>query len=355
MSRLIRKQGILIALAVGLLLAPGGARSAPKDGKDKPAAAAKKPAASAKNDDNAKLEVEFPDYTPGEGVSGTIKSVGSDSMLNLMTAFAEGFIERYPNVKKEIEGKGSATAPTALIAGTAIFGPMSREMKSAEIDEFEKKFGYKPSNFPAAIDMLAVFVHKDNPITGLSLKQIDAVFSKSRKGGAPKELTTWGDLGLKGEWANKPIRLYGRDSASGTYGYFKEHALFKGDFKDSVKEQPGSSAVVQKIAADKFAIGYSGIGYATTGVRAVPLASEDGEAFVPAQKEFGYDGTYPLSRDLLIYLNHEPKSELDPLRREFIRYVFSKQGQLDVVKEGYLPLVDAAVREESLKSLGIEP
>src|SRR5882762_1875469 len=193
----------------------------------------------------------------------------------------------YPNVEVEIEGKGSTTAPPALIAGTAHFGPMSRPMKQAEIDKFEEKFGYKPVGLPTSIDMLAVYVHKDNPLKSLTMQQVDAIYSRTRKAGYEKDITTWGDLGLEGEWADKPISLYGRNSASGTYGFFKEHVLLNGDYKDSVKEQPGSSAVVQGVASDKFAMGYSGIGYKTADVRAVPLA-RSGNKFVPADAANAY-------------------------------------------------------------------
>jgi phosphate transport system substrate-binding protein len=300
-----------------------------------------------------KVDPALPTYTPVQGVSGSLKSVGSDTMNNEMTLWAEGFLSFYPNVSIEIEGKGSTTAPTALIAGTSQFGPMSREMKAKEVDEFEKKYGYKPTPLATSIDMLAVYVHKDNPIAqkGLTLQQVDAIFSKSRKGGSNSDIRTWGDLGLTGEWANKPISLYGRNSASGTYGYFKDVALFGGDYKDSVKEQPGSSSVVQSVASDKFGIGYSGIGYMTADVRAVPLAGASGPA-VAATPDNAYSGEYPLSRFLLMYVNHRPGSQLDPLRREFIKYVFSQQGQSDVVKDGYFP-VTKFVADEQLKAVGI--
>jgi phosphate transport system substrate-binding protein len=300
-----------------------------------------------------RVDPALPTYTPVQGVSGSLKSVGSDTMNNEMTLWAEGFLSFYPNVSIEIEGKGSTTAPTALIAGTSQFGPMSREMKAKEVDEFEKKYGYKPTPLATSIDMLAVYVHKDNPIAqkGLTLQQVDAIFSKSRKGGSNSDIRTWGDLGLTGEWANKPISLYGRNSASGTYGYFKDVALFGGDYKDSVKEQPGSSSVVQSVASDKFGIGYSGIGYMTADVRAVPLAGASGPA-VAATPDNAYSGEYPLSRFLLMYVNHRPGSQLDPLRREFIKYVFSQQGQSDVVKDGYFP-VTKFVADEQLKAVGI--
>ncbi len=300
-----------------------------------------------------KVDEKLPDYTPVEGVSGSIKSVGSDTLNNLMTLWAEGFKKMYPNVQIEIEGKGSSTAPPALIAGTATFGPMSREMKQAEIDEFEKKFGYKPVGLPTSIDMLAVYVNKDNPVKGLSLAQVDAIFSKTRKRGAAADITNWGQLGLAGEWASLPISLYGRNAASGTYGYFKEHTLAKGDYKDSVKEQPGSSAVVQGVASDKGGVGYSGIGYKTADVRAVPLAEADGATFVAAEPQNAYTGEYPLARPLLVYVNARPGAQLDPLRREFVRYIFSRQGQTDVVKDGYFPIT-AEMARTAFESVGLK-
>jgi phosphate transport system substrate-binding protein len=295
------------------------------------------------------LEVDpnLPSYKSVSGVSGTVKSIGSDTLNNLMTLWSEGFRSKYPAVKISVEGKGSATAPPALIEGTAQFGPMSREMKSTEIQAFEKKFGYKPSSIRTAVDSLAVFVHKDNPINCLTMKQVDAIFSKTRKGGAPKEIKTWGDLGLTGEWADKPISLYGRNSASGTYAYFKDEALFHGDYSDSVKEQPGSSAVVQGVAADKYAIGYSGIGYKTADVKAVPLAAKEGKCF-EATSENAYTGEYPLARFLYIYFNKKPGQPLDPLMTEFIKYVLSKEGQQVVIKDGFYP-VSPTLAEEDLK------
>lgn len=302
---------------------------------------------------SAKVDEALKPYTPVQGVSGNLKSVGSDSMNNMMTLWAEGFLKHYPNVAIEIEGKGSSTAPVALVSGTAHFGPMSREMKGKEIDDFEKRYGYKPTELSTSIDMLAVYVHKDNPIECLTLQQVDAIFSKTRRGGLPNDIRTWGELGLTGEWANQPISLYGRNAASGTYGFFKEISLFGGDYKDSVKEQPGSSSVVQGVASDKYAIGYSGIGYRTADVRPVPLASGPNAQCVEAEAQNAYTGEYPLARFLYVYVNKKPGEALDPLRREFIRYIFSRDGQEDVVKDGYYP-VPATVTAEQLKSVGIE-
>ena len=298
-----------------------------------------------------KVDSKLTTYKKVSGVSGNLNSIGSDTLNNLMAYWVEGFNKKYPNVKIQVEGKGSTTAPPALIEGTSQLGPMSREMKAEEMDKFEKKYGYKPTKVAVAIDTLAVFVHKNNPIKALSLQQVDAMFSKTRKGGAAKDLKTWGELGLTGEAANRTLSLYVRNSASGTYGYFKEHALFKGDYKDTVKEQPGSSSVVQSVGSDRFAIGYSGIGYATSGVRAVPLSDEkkNGGAAFPATYENALSGKYPLSRFLYVYLNTDPKKPIDPLTREFLKFVLSKEGQEIVVKDGFLPLTAKMEGEETSK------
>jgi phosphate transport system substrate-binding protein len=298
------------------------------------------------------VDKDLAHYKPTSGVSGNIKSVGSDTMNNLMALWAEDFRKFYPNVQVEIEGKGSSTAPPALIDGTSTFGPMSRLMKSEEVDAFEAKYGYKPTPLRTGIDMLAVYVHKDNPIASLSLQQVDAIFSKTRKGGLANDIRTWGDLGLTGEWADKPISIYGRNSASGTYGYFKKHALFKGDYKDSVKEQPGSASVVQGVASDKYGIGYSGIGYKTADVKAVALKKDSDADSIPATAEFAYSGKYPLARFLYMYVNYKPGSELEPLRGEFIKFVMSFEGQQSVIKDGYYP-VSARIANEDLGKLGM--
>jgi len=295
-----------------------------------------------------KVDADIPTYTKTSGVSGNINSVGSDTMNNLMTLWCEDFTKDYPNVRCQIEGKGSSTAPPALIEGTAQFGPMSRAMKSKEVDEFEKAFGYKPTEVPTSIDALVVFVNKDNPIECLTIDQVDAIFSKNRKCGGADDIATWGQLGLEGDWSNVPISMYGRNSASGTYGYFKKKALCKGDYKDSVKEQPGSASVVQGITEDKGAIGYSGIGYITSGVKAIQLAKEEGRCAEPNLENI-VSKKYPLGRYLYLYVNKKPNEDLDPLRYEFLKYILSNQGQQVVVKDGYLPLpadVDAKIMQD---------
>jgi phosphate transport system substrate-binding protein len=285
-------------------------------------------------------------YSAVSGVSGNISSIGSDTLNNLMTLWAESFNKFYPNAKIQIEGKGSSTAPPALISGTAQLGPMSREMKGTEVDAFEKKYGYKPTPIRTSVDALAVFVNKDNPVKCLSIAQVDAIFSKSRRHGGKEDIKTWGQVGLTGDWASKPISLYGRNSASGTYGFFKEHTLKNGDYKDEVKEQPGSASVVQGVTVDRYGIGYSGIGYATAGVRAVPLSEKDGGKCVEATADNSYSGSYPLARFLYVYVNKAPGKGLDPLTREFVKLVVSKQGQEAVIKDGYFPIPASIAKEE---------
>ena len=294
----------------------------------------------------ADLDPNLKPYAKSKGVSGNLNSIGSDTLNNLMALWAENFRKAYPNVNIQIEGKGSSTAPPALIEGTAQLGPMSRHMKSKELEAFERKYGYQPTPVIVAIDTLVVFVHKDNPIQSLALPQVDAIFSKNRKGGFARDLITWGQLGLSGNWSNLPISLYGRNSASGTYGYFKDHALYKGDFKDRVKEQPGSASVVQGVGADRGAIGYSGIGYATSGVRALPLAKKPGDRAYPPDYANALSGKYPLARPLLVYINKHPTKGIDKLTTEFLRLILSRDGQQVVVKDGYLPLPAAIVSQE---------
>ncbi|MCY3624672.1 MAG: phosphate ABC transporter substrate-binding protein [Candidatus Dadabacteria bacterium] len=292
-----------------------------------------------------KVDPSIPFYAKATGVSGNIDSVGSDTMNNLMTFWCEGFSKFYPNVRCQIEGKGSSTAPPALIAGTSQFGPMSRMMKSKEIDAFEKETGYKPTAVPTSIDALAVYVNKDNPIGCLSIKQVDAIFSKNRKCGGGSDISIWGAAGLGGDWSGKPISVYGRNSASGTYGYFKKKALCKGDYKDTVKEQPGSSAVVQGITEDLQGIGYSGIGYKTSGVKAIEIAKTAEKGCFGPSIENVVGKKYPLGRYLYLYVNKKPNEALDPLRLEFLKYILSQEGQEIVIKDGYLPLTAGKASE----------
>jgi phosphate transport system substrate-binding protein len=300
----------------------------------------------------AAVDPSIPSYTKTTGVSGNLSSVGSDTLANLMTLWAEEYKRLYPNVNIQIQAAGSSTAPPALTEGTANLGPMSRKMKDVELQAFESKYGYKPTAVPVAVDALAVFVHKDNPIKGLTMAQVDAIFSATRLCGGSKDIKTWGDLGLTGDLANKPIQLFGRNSVSGTYGYFKEEALCKGDYKANVNEQPGSASVVQSISSSVNGIGYSGIGYKTASVRTVALAKKEGGEFIEDNEQNALNGSYPLSRFLFVYVNKAPNKPLAPLEAEFVKMVLSQQGQQVVVKDGYIPL-PAKVAEKALKDLGL--
>jgi len=286
----------------------------------------------------AKIDSKIPSYSKASGISGNVSSVGSDTLANLMTLWAEEFKRLYPNVNVQIQAAGSSTAPPALTEGTSNFGPMSRKMKDKELQAFEKKFGYKPTAIPVAIDALAVYVHKDNPIKGLSIPQVDAIFSSTRKCGYSKEVNTWGDVGLSSSWSGRSLQIFGRNSVSGTYGYFKKKALCKGDYKSTVNEQPGSASVVQSVSTSLNGVGYSGIGYKTSGVRAVPLTKKPGKPFIAASTENAAKGKYPLSRFLYVYVNKAPNKALAPLEREFIKMILSKSGQNVVVKDGYIPI-----------------
>jgi phosphate transport system substrate-binding protein len=284
------------------------------------------------------VDPALPTYQKAAGVSGNFTSVGSDTLNNLMTLWAEEFKRLYPNVNIQIQGAGSSTAPPALTEGASNFGPMSRIMTAKEVESFEKKHGYKPTAVGVAIDALAVYVNKDNPIKGLSIEEVDAAMSVGRKCGGAADITKWGQLGLTGEWANRDIAMYGRNSVSGTYGFYKDVALCKGDFKRNVAEQPGSASVVQSVATQINALGYSGIGYKTSGVRALPLSKKKGDPFVEPDAVHAIDGTYPLARVLYVYVNKKPNQPLAPLEREFFKMVLSKQGQEVTIKDGFVPV-----------------
>ncbi len=346
-----KRSGVSSVAALSLLLTLSAVA------KEKPAVPSKTESATGSDTGGGKgekpaVDPKLADYAATDGIEGRLKSVGSDTMNNLMTYWSQDFEAMYPGVHVESEGKGSGTAIPAIVQGTADIGPMSRDITKQESAEFKEKFGYDPTQVKVAIDMVAVFVHKDNPIDSLTFEQLDAIFSVARKRGYESEIRTWGELGLKGDWAKKPISLYGRDPASGTYVYFKEHVLEKGDYKPTVKLLPGSSAVVQGVAGDQYGIGYSGIGYKNPNVRAVPLAKSKKSAAVAAEPQYAYEGTYPLSRFLQVSVNYKPNSKLSPLNAEFMKFVLSKQGQADVIKAGFLPL-PARVAESSLKAVGL--
>jgi len=286
----------------------------------------------------AEVDPDLPEYDPVSGVSGNLSSIGSDTLNNLMTLWAEEFAKIYPNVNIQIQGAGSSTAPPAITEGTANFGPMSRLMRSSEIQAFEERFGYPPTPVGTGIDTIAVIVNKDNPIECMTIPEVDAVFSVSRRCGYPDDITRWGQLGLEGGWESRDFTLYSRNAVSGTYGFFKDNALCGGDFKPGINEQPGSASVVQGVTESLNGIGYSGIGYMTSGVTAVALAPDAESECVEANADNAISGDYPLSRLLYVYVNKHPEQPLPPLEREFFRLVLSRRGQKVVVRDGYIPL-----------------
>lgn len=296
------------------------------------------------------LDQDLPSYRVVPGVSGQLKSIGSDTLKNEMAGWAKGFMALYSDVKIDVEAQGSATAPPALLMGASQLGPMSRLMSAEELNEFEGKYHYQPTSFRVAIDALAVYVNKANPIACLSLPQLNEIFSSTRWITDGDDIKTWGQAGGAGEWATKSISLYGRNNLSGTYEFFREQVLYGGDYKMEVKAQRDSEAVVRAVAEDTAAIGYSGIGYRTEGVRAVPLASGGGCYDTSAQSTLS--GSYPIARYLYIYLNKKPDEELDPPRREFVKFILSKDGQAIAETGGFYPITNK-IREEELRKLGL--
>jgi phosphate transport system substrate-binding protein len=288
----------------------------------------------------ASVDTVLPSYAQESGVrlAGTIASTGSDSMDPLLQLWIEEFKKLNSSVTFQVNSKGSATAPKALIAGSTLMGHMSREMNAEELAAFQTKFGYAPTRIVVAVDALAVYVNANNPVEALHLEEVDAIFSKDRKGGAPKSLDTWGDLGLKEEWGIRVIQPYGRDENSGTRAFFKEHALRKGEFKDLVRTMPDQFAVVESAAIDPGGIAYGPLQHAIRLVKALPLYDFKSPVAVPATVENILNAKYPLTRFLYIYVNARPDQPVDPLIREFLRFVLSKQGQDSVASFGAIPL-----------------
>jgi len=291
---------------------------------------------------------QVPHYVRQPGVAGKITSVGSDTLANLMTFWSQEFKTLYPHVGFQIQASGSSTAPPALIEGTATIGPMSRALKPSEIRDFTRVHGYPPVVLKVAMDAIAIFVERRNPLPGLTLKQVDGIFSQTQYCGGNGYINHWSQLGLSEESYQGPIRLYGRNSVSGTYGLFKIMALCDGDFKNTVNEQPGSASVVLSVASSIGAIGYAAYGYKTAGVRALPLG-ETADNFIPLNSDTVRGEQYPFSRFLYLVVNKKPGEPLPTLEREFLRYVLSKEGQQQVVRDGYFPIrEDVLIRQRRL-------
>ncbi len=290
-------------------------------------------------------------YQKTSGIVGNLLSVGSDTLAGVTTLWVEEFKSIYPNVNAQVQASGSSTAPPALTEQTAQFGPMSRPMRLREIEAFEREHGYKPTELRVAIDAIGIFVHQDNPIVGLNFNQLDALFSATLRCGESQFITNWQQLGVQSEWAKRNVQLFGRNSVSGTYGYFKKNALCGGDFKTRVNEQPGSASVVQSVASTVSGVGYSGVGYRVAGVRLLPIA-KSGTGYIQPTRENIVTGKYPLSRYLYVYVNKNPDYPLTPIEAEFIRFIYSAQGQELVEKDGYVS-ISADFAAEELKKVGL--
>ncbi|HAS6024862.1 TPA: phosphate ABC transporter substrate-binding protein PstS family protein [Vibrio vulnificus] len=294
------------------------------------------------------LDTPSQPYKKIPGVSGNLLSVGSDTLAGMTTLWVEDFKALYPNINAQVQASGSSTAPPALTEQTAQFGPMSRPMRLREVEAFERTHGYKPTALRVAIDAIGIFVHQDNPVQGLNFPQLDAIFSATLRCGAEDFVSTWAQLGIDAEWAKRNFQLFGRNSVSGTYGYFKKHALCGGDFKSQVNEQPGSASVVQSVASTLSGIGYSGVGYRVAGVRLLPIAKQ-GNEFVYPSRENILTGDYPLSRYLYVYVNKHPSKALSPIEAEFIKFIYSAQGQALVEKDGYVSITEEFAKQELAK------
>ncbi|HAS8383050.1 TPA: phosphate ABC transporter substrate-binding protein PstS family protein [Vibrio vulnificus] len=294
------------------------------------------------------LDKPLQPYQKLPGVSGNLLSVGSDTLAGMTTLWVEEFKALYPNINAQVQASGSSTAPPALTEQTAQFGPMSRPMRLREVEAFERTHGYKPTALRVAIDAIGIFVHQDNPVKGLNFLQLDAIFSATLRCGAEDFVSTWVQLGINTEWAKRNFQLFGRNSVSGTYGYFKKHSLCGGDFKSQVNEQPGSASVVQSVASTLSGIGYSGVGYRVAGVRLLPIAKR-GNEFVYPSRENILTGDYPLSRYLYVYVNKHPNKPLSPIEAEFIKFIYSAQGQALVEKDGYVSITRDFAQAELAK------
>ncbi len=334
-----------------LLLLPLGAceETLPASQRLQPRPSASEPESQLPKLQTARVDATLPLFERRGGLAGKLTSAGSDTLGALMAGWSEAFARQYPGVAIQVQAAGSSTAPPALTEGTAELGPMSRRMTATETEAFRRRFGYAPLPLQVALDALAIYVHKDNPLPALSLPELDAIYSSTRRCGQAQPIRYWGDLRLPGSWTRRPIQRFGRNSVSGTYGYFKRVALCGGDVLNRVNEQPGSASVVQAVASSLNGIGYSGLGFQTSGVRALPISALPTSAPVGATYDAVARGDYPLARPLYLYVNKAPDAPLPALPRAFLAFVLSREGQALVARSGYVPLLAAQVQRERLR------
>ena len=285
------------------------------------------------------LDPKIPPYQRVSDLTGTLAVAGSDTMKPLTESWSAKLKQLYPGLSIKVESRGSETGLDALLEGKAQIAAMSRRMTQQEVVEFKREFGYEPTEVPVAVDALAVFVHKDNPVEGLSLAELDAIFSKERRRRLEYPVKVWGDaMVFEEEWAEAPIQIYGRNGNSGTASFFREHVMNGADFKKPMTTGVGSASVVIELMRDRFGIGFSGIGYRTSEIRPVPLAAVKGGRYVAPTFETAMDGSYPLRRHLYLYVNRPPKSAPPGPLAEYVKFALSQRGQKVVLDQGYYPL-----------------
>lgn len=284
------------------------------------------------------LDPQLTPYAKSSDASGTLTVVGSDSMKGLLLGWEGKLEDLYPNLKIQVQATGSETAPPALLEGKAQVAAMSRRMTPLEIDAFSKRFGYEPTEVPVALDALAVFVHRDNPIAGITLQELAAMFCTESEDGKAARLTSWSHFAPSEEWNRASIDLIGRNGTSGTAVLFRERVCPNREFAKTMQVEPGSASVVMGIKTNRYAVGFSGIGYRISSIKPIPLAASKGKPFVEPTFENVIDGTYPLHRRLYLYVNRAPKSGAPPTVAEFVKLAVSQYGQSVVVKEGFFPL-----------------
>lgn len=286
-------------------------------------------------------------YQQKAGLSGKLVSTGSDTLANLMAYWVEDFQSIYPHVEFELHSEGSSTAPPALLNGISHIAPMSRLMSSEELAQFQQKFGYPPTAVEVAIDAIAVFVHRDNPLPAISVEQLAAIFSANSNCHGQQKISQWGQLGLTDSWHSKPIEPYGRNAESGSYSFFKQAVLCNQDFATNMQNLPGSGSIVQAISYNQHAIGFSGMGYKTSGVRTLPIVVNGSLTWPNSENKAQWN--YPLSRFLTLYVNKPPERPLPPLTQEFLLYILSKNGQKTVELDGYVKVANSVIEQNLIK------
>ncbi|MGH7232016.1 MAG: PstS family phosphate ABC transporter substrate-binding protein [Nitrospiraceae bacterium] len=301
-------------------------------------------------------------YSPSVPLSGTLTIAGSDTMQPVVAKLAAAFKLLHPEVVIAVEGGGSSQAIREFIVGLSgqrrgdknrrgghLVGNQakmlssSRALTAEERRAFISRYGYEPLEIPIAMDAVAIYVSQDNPLQGLTMEQVDAIFGTTRKRGFSESITAWSQVGLGNDWKGQPIHLFGRDKRSGTRDFFKQIALLNGELKADIKEQPGAALEILSIARDPLAIGYAGIGFQSSFARAVPLAVEKGQPYVLPSDESVKAGTYPLARQLYLYTNQAPDEKFDSVMQEFLKFVNSRQGQETVARAHFFPLTSTQV------------